>query len=172
MAGSGSGPGQALGKVLPGILLGSCLLLGLAATEAPLAAGPGTRVGPRLRGPAQGWQPPDRPLWPLASLVPLGAAGIAASGHQILLRNETELTGELGVPVLVTRGPARNSETGHWQEGGSGFLFAAQRQGLTWWRRAGTRDRAKSQSAGRGLAGRRADPDTGEASLTSPSGHN
>ena len=108
MAGSGSGPGpgQALGKVLPGTLLGSCLLLGLAATEAPPAAGPGTRVGARLRGPAQGWQPPDRPLCPLASLLPLGAAGIAASGHQILLRNETELTGELGVPVPVTRGPA------------------------------------------------------------------
>lgn len=83
VAGSDSGLGQAPGKVLPEMLLGLCLPLAPAATEAPQAARPGTRVGAHLRVPAQGWRPPDqpgRPLWTLASLRPLAAAGIAALG--------------------------------------------------------------------------------------------
>lgn len=83
VAGSDCGLGQALGKVLPGTLRGLCLPQGPAASEAPQAAGPGTKVGAPLRGPAQGWQlpgQPRRPLGPLASPPCPGAAGIAALG--------------------------------------------------------------------------------------------
>lgn len=83
VAGSDSGLGRTLGKVLPRTLRWLCRPLVPAAIEALQAAGPGTRVEAHLQGPAQGWRPPGqtrRSLWPLASPPPLGAAGIAASG--------------------------------------------------------------------------------------------
>lgn len=80
MADSGSGLGQPQGKVLLPMFLGLCLPQEPAATEAPQASGPGTRVEAHLQDLAQDWKPPpEQPHWPLALPHSLGVAGIAAS---------------------------------------------------------------------------------------------
>lgn len=125
MAGSGSGLGWPLGKILQGMLLELCFPLGLEATEVPQAAGPGTRVGAHLQGLAQGWQPPDLPhrsLWSLASRRPLGAAGIAALGIRSRFRIGLSWSVSWGFLSLSPRVPPPKV-TRHWPGGRFWFPF-------------------------------------------------
>lgn len=137
VAGSDSGLGQAPGKVLPGTLLGLCLPLAPAATEAPQAARPGTRVGAHPRVPARGWRPPDRPrtpLWTLASSRPLAAARIVALGTRSCSGMGLSWPGGWGCLLLSPDSLPRNSETGYGQGKRLRFLLhcSETRRGGDW----------------------------------------
>lgn len=140
---AGSGSGQPQGKVLLWMFLELCLPQEPAATEAPQASGPGTRVGAHLQDLAQDWKPPpDQPRWPLASLQSRGAAGIVASGTKS--SSKRVLSWPVSRTVchcpLPPEGPPRSSVTRHWPDGR--LWFPSQCSEAKQWERqmAGDRD--------------------------------
>lgn len=110
-------------------------------------------------GLAASWSAPPAPLAPGLTTAP-GSCRNRCIG-QVLFRDGTELTRELGMPVAVTRQPhPRNSETGHGQGERPWFPFHCLVTRSQEGRRLGTKPTLGLWAGAKGV--RRADSGTGE----------